>query len=164
MEMPVRASGGGGASLFAHGRRSVAAESLLRGAKPAVRAGQEFSCAHAGPGALGDAGALRVACLVSAGRTGQRGAVPRGRQCRREDDLVRGAGARRGGVPGGPIVARAAGPQGAGADYPGGLRAHVATPLDQRAEAGRALKHASGPDALLMIVPALNEEGVIGEV
>src|ERR1035438_1053351 len=164
MEMPVRAPGGGGTPLFAHGGWSVAAEGLLRGAKPAVRARQEFSGAYACGGALGDAGALHVACLVSTGRTGQRGAVPRGRQCRREDDLVRGAGACRGGVPRRAIVAREAGHPPAGADYPGGIRTPLAMPLHQCPEGGRAVKRASGTDALLVIVPALNEEGAIGEV
>src|SRR6185369_8670860 len=52
----------------------------------------------------------------------------------------------------------------AGADYAACFRAADPEPLDQREEAGGALIRAQGPDSLLVIVPAWNEEGAVGEV
>src|SRR5262249_12511509 len=50
------------------------------------------------------------------------------------------------------------------ADYAAGLRTAGAQSFDQREEAGGALIRAQGPDSLLVIVPAWNEEGAIGDV
>ena len=69
----------------------IAAESVLRGAQPPVRAGEEFSRAHAAGGAVRLPGALSVACLVPARRARQRRPLPRRRTRRAENDLVRAA-------------------------------------------------------------------------
>src|SRR5215467_6963951 len=59
--MPVCAPRRGGSHLFPYGRTGHSSEGLLRRAKPAVSAGQEFSDAASAGGAGDFAGALWVA-------------------------------------------------------------------------------------------------------
>ena len=143
-----------------------AAEGVLRGAQPAVRAGEEFSgaacCWRRRSPPL--ARYLWHAWYLLEGR----GSAARFRaegQRRAENGLVRAARPRR---PARRICRRLwrqrreiRAPR---AHHPGHLPPPAAQPLHQRPEGGRAMIRADGPDSLLVIVPAFNEEGAIGEV
>ena len=93
LEMPVCAGRGGGASLLALGGTRIAAEGLLRGAQPAVRAGEELSRRRCCCGrAVRFGGALSLArWSICCEGTGQRGALPRGGQRRTAHGVVRPA-------------------------------------------------------------------------
>ena len=127
-------------------------------------AGQEFSRAH-GPGrAAGHRRALLLARLVSAARAGSGRPLPRRRPRRSAHALVQPEGAPRPGPPrAGPVARPRPYPQ-PRPHHPGGLPPSRALPLHQRAEGGVALNRPEAPDALLVIVPAFNEEGAIGGV
>src|SRR5437763_818058 len=93
MEMRLRAGGGGGPSLFALGGASVRAEGVLRGTKPAVRGGKEFSGGDVMARTVCDAGALLVARAVNGAGARNGGAVSAGREQRHTTGADRGAGA-----------------------------------------------------------------------
>ena len=143
----------------------VAIEGILRGAQPAVRAGEEFSRRDAAGGAVRVARALFVARRVICSRDGAAPpasapkATPvrawRGTSCERMSPCCATPA-----VCGGSAARSARGAR----ITPHIFRAAAAQPLDQPEEAGRALMRAGRPRLAAVIVPAVNEEGAVGAV
>ena len=144
----------------------LAAQGVLRGAQPPVRPGEKFSGPNAAGGAVRHPGPLRLAFLVSAAGPRQRGAFPRRRPRRPENGMVCAARARRLASP----RCRDCGAQRReirrrARITPAIFRHLMRMPRDQRAERWLHLMiRATGPDSLLVIVPAFNEDGAIANV
>ena len=165
LEVPVRAGGAWWSTIIRipPGRASRP-EGLLRGAQPAVRAGEELSrraccwrrrsrrwratCWHLRYLLQGRGSAARFRAEGNAGpkmlwyvlraHAALLASLPRLWRQRR--------------------AIRARRPH-----HAGRLPPSAARPFHQRQEGGRALIRPTGPDSLLVIVPALNEEGAIAE-
>ena len=99
---------------------------------------KNFPGAHAAGRAVRRPGAIFVARLVHSQRAGERGAFPRRRQRRAQDDLVRGARARRTARQPGAPVAAAAPDSRPRPHHPRGLPPSAAQSRDQRQKDGRA--------------------------
>src|SRR5579862_334238 len=162
MALPLRARGGGGASLFPLRRPGLETQGLLRGTQPAVRAGQEFSGADAGRVALYFAGPVLVARAIPGRRTRRGGAVPAGGRVSLAHALLRAEGACRADAARARLVAQTARDPPRRAPHARHLPLAAAYAFDPGAACGGALTMPA--KLLLVIVPAYNEEAAVGGV
>ncbi len=171
MALPLRAGGRGGASLLALGGPRLAAEGILRGTQPPVRAGQELSGAHAGRGAIRFAGAILLAFAIYAARPRRGRPVSAGGRRRRGACrlyVLRAHAALLRNAPR-PCCASAARSAARARVTPAHLPPAAALAFHFGAPGGAAVTLPAMPTpapsgSLLIIVPAYNEEGAVGGV